>query len=265
MIKFFSRNRQNLIMENKTSKYIKYAFGEIVLVVIGILIALQINNWNQDRINSKKERHYLIGLKNDLKKQLKEFEIVDNFFGSVSSISESILVDYSLKGNLMEVDSLNLKLSKIMYTRHYPEINTTFNELNTTGQLDLVKDPNLRSKIIEYYQNSKSLNSRVNGNIKDVFYADVFPVLRSAIIVELENFNIESNVVKNGALQEQLNSIYQSNLISPQKAFEVINAVGVRILVASTNAKYVDQSANEATLLLKDIEHFLKYTTSNSQ
>ena len=49
MIKFFRHIRQNLIMENKTSKYLKYAIGEIILVVIGILIALQINNWNEQR------------------------------------------------------------------------------------------------------------------------------------------------------------------------------------------------------------------------
>ena len=48
MIKFFRNIRQILIMENNTSKYLKYAIGEIVLVVIGILIALQINNWNVD-------------------------------------------------------------------------------------------------------------------------------------------------------------------------------------------------------------------------
>ena len=49
MIKLFRKIRQNLIMENKTSKYFKYAIGEIILVVIGILIALQINNWNEER------------------------------------------------------------------------------------------------------------------------------------------------------------------------------------------------------------------------
>ncbi|MCA0154412.1 DUF6090 family protein [Winogradskyella vincentii] len=49
MIKFFRKIRQNLLMENKTGKYFKYAIGEIVLVVIGILIALQINNWNEKR------------------------------------------------------------------------------------------------------------------------------------------------------------------------------------------------------------------------
>ena len=47
MIKFFRKTRQNLLMENKTGKYFKYAIGEIILVVIGILIALSINNWNE--------------------------------------------------------------------------------------------------------------------------------------------------------------------------------------------------------------------------
>lgn len=47
MIKFFKKIRQNLLNKGKTNKYFKYAIGEIVLVVIGILIALQINNWNE--------------------------------------------------------------------------------------------------------------------------------------------------------------------------------------------------------------------------
>jgi len=55
MIKFFRKIRQNLLRENKTGKYFKYAIGEITLVVIGILIALQINNWNE---NIEKQRFY---------------------------------------------------------------------------------------------------------------------------------------------------------------------------------------------------------------
>ncbi|TYA59241.1 hypothetical protein FVF61_01520, partial [Formosa maritima] len=59
MIKFFRKIRQNLLMENKTGKYFKYAIGEIILVVIGILIALQINNWNNNRIEHKIETNIL--------------------------------------------------------------------------------------------------------------------------------------------------------------------------------------------------------------
>ena len=56
MIKFFRQIRQNLLMENKTGKYLKYALGEILLVVIGILIALQLNTWNSERIQNKEIR-----------------------------------------------------------------------------------------------------------------------------------------------------------------------------------------------------------------
>lgn len=56
MIKFFRKIRQNLLSEGKTGKYLKYASGEIVLVVIGILIALQINNWNEQSNENIKEQ-----------------------------------------------------------------------------------------------------------------------------------------------------------------------------------------------------------------
>ena len=66
MMKFFRKIRQNLLMENKTGKYLKYAIGEIVLVVIGILIALSINNWNEERKLKSVEIKILQDLMNDI-------------------------------------------------------------------------------------------------------------------------------------------------------------------------------------------------------
>lgn len=66
MIKFFRKIRQNLLRNNKFSKYLLYAIGEIVLVVIGILIALQINNWNQQRISTEYEKKLLTELRNTI-------------------------------------------------------------------------------------------------------------------------------------------------------------------------------------------------------
>ena len=67
MIKFFRKIRQNLLMKNKTGKYFKYAIGEIILVVIGILIALQINNWNENRLQHIEFNNILKNIKQDLK------------------------------------------------------------------------------------------------------------------------------------------------------------------------------------------------------
>ena len=68
MIKFFRHIRKNLLNEGKTSKYFKYAIGEIILVVIGILIALQINNWNELRKYDRLKDNYLERLISDIKK-----------------------------------------------------------------------------------------------------------------------------------------------------------------------------------------------------
>jgi lipopolysaccharide/colanic/teichoic acid biosynthesis glycosyltransferase len=76
MIKFFRKIRQNMLSEGKSLKYLKYAIGEIVLVVIGILIALQINNWNESRKNGTKEKEYLEGIKTDLEIDVK---YIDHF------------------------------------------------------------------------------------------------------------------------------------------------------------------------------------------
>ncbi|MDC6389099.1 DUF6090 family protein [Maribacter sp. PR1] len=72
MIKFFRRIRKQLLSENKFSKYLIYAFGEIILVVIGILIALQINNLNETRKQNDLEQDYLFALKKEFENNLVE-------------------------------------------------------------------------------------------------------------------------------------------------------------------------------------------------
>lgn len=64
--------RQNLLAEGKTGKYLKYAFGEIILVVVGILLALQINGWNQQRIEDKQEVELLTSIKGEFEHNLRE-------------------------------------------------------------------------------------------------------------------------------------------------------------------------------------------------
>ena len=74
MITFFRKIRQNLHSEGKTGKYLKYAIGEILLVVVGILIALQINNWNEDRKERKQEKDLLAQLESEFQNNLEQLE-----------------------------------------------------------------------------------------------------------------------------------------------------------------------------------------------
>ena len=76
MLKFFRKIRQKLFSEGKLKNYLLYAIGEIVLIVIGILIALQINNWNLERISSSKAKNYRTFLMRDI---VNEISTINSF------------------------------------------------------------------------------------------------------------------------------------------------------------------------------------------
>ena len=91
MIKIFRKIRQNLLSEGKTGKYFKYAIGEIVLVVIGILIALQINNWNEIRKKKKQLDTIYSTIEQNLKTDLKTIKEPIEFYENLESTLTTIL------------------------------------------------------------------------------------------------------------------------------------------------------------------------------
>ncbi len=101
MIKFFRKIRQDLLSEGKTGKYFKYAIGEILLVVIGILLALQINSWNQQRIENEQEIELLNSLKDEFQHNLGELnesiEINKKVTQSCVKLTEIIRADSIIK------------------------------------------------------------------------------------------------------------------------------------------------------------------------
>ena len=250
MIKFFRRIRLNLLSQGKTGKYLKYAIGEIVLVVIGILIALYINNWNTNRINKDKEQEYLIGLKNDLENQIKTFNSRLKLFDLLIDKGETIVFEFSKTGKLIEIDSINAKLSFMMYALTYPEAKTTFNELNATGHISLIRKKKIRSKIIAYYQFSEDTGLGVRTNVEKVFYNQIFPIIRSSIIINGK----PSEKVNNQLLNDRLHSTFENNLNDPGKEFEIINAVSLRVLETKSNRGSIVQVKTAAESLLKDIQ-----------
>jgi len=91
MIKFFRKIRQNVLSEGNTGKYLKYAIGEIVLVVIGILIALQINNWNEERKLNNRINSVFTIIKSDLISDIETIDKVVNSAAYKDSIIKKVL------------------------------------------------------------------------------------------------------------------------------------------------------------------------------
>ena len=154
MIKFFRHIRQNLLMENKTSKYFKYAIGEIVLVVIGILIALQINNWNEERKDRNREQVILKNLQADFKTNINNVkEAYTNFleaYAASANLLEIIKADDAING--AEIEQLLDDI--INKTQSLDIITGSIDEMLNTGSINLIRDVNLRKKLSNwsYYQ-----------------------------------------------------------------------------------------------------------------
>tara|TARA_R110002126_G_scaffold77835_9_gene194098 strand:- start:820 stop:1611 length:792 start_codon:yes stop_codon:yes gene_type:complete len=140
MIKFFRKIRQNLLSDGKTGKYLKYAIGEIVLVVIGILIALSINNWNESRIDRKLETAILKQLRSEFKSNLKQLDEKIGIRDYMMNSAIQLLANID-NPNIRNVDSIEMHLAKtVPYTTFDPIIN----DLATSGNLRLIRNDSLK-------------------------------------------------------------------------------------------------------------------------
>lgn len=152
MIKFFRKIRRNLLSEGKTEKYLKYAIGEIFLVVIGILIALQINNWNEDRKQNKRSSEYHQRIHEDLARLIDVSEdVTDNAEKILRSITRT--VELLESGTIeTEEDKSTVDFAMIWFSRtayQLPEL-ATYEEMKSNGDLNLIHNVTLRNRIASF-------------------------------------------------------------------------------------------------------------------
>lgn len=167
MIKFFRKIRQNSLMQNKTGKYLKYAIGEIVLVVIGILIAINLNNSNQQK-NLKESVDLQLNL-------LKQSVYQD-------SVTFRALVNYSekqIKNSKRLIELMNEPMNEknceefIDKFRNHAEVRTNvvdqsiYDEMVSSGAFSKINQRQLKSQIANYYQLSKHFDEVIWLFVKD--------------------------------------------------------------------------------------------------
>lgn len=154
MIKFFRKIRQNLLTENKVRKYLIYAIGEIILVVIGILIALSINNWNdnrKDRLAEKALYKTLItSLETDLIDVKDKYVIIDSaIIGQKIFITESF---EEVSSRLTNKELLSLLLKVANTSKSFVPNISLYNKILQNNQIDLIQSEALQMKITELYE-----------------------------------------------------------------------------------------------------------------
>ncbi len=221
MIKFFRKIRQSLLSKNKFSKYLIYSIGEIILVVIGILIALAINNSNQKRIIKNKEQTYLNGLRAEF--QISKFKLEElievnrsNFNGA-----KQILEFISNKNRL----PTETQFSELLFNTFSSDIsfnpnNSLLTEIINSGSLKDLSNTELRIQLTNWISTIEDVSKQENElGVQREKVLDIFRTNENSLrtILDLTGVNRELGLQKkeqNISNLKLLNSIeFENNIL----------------------------------------------------
>ena len=170
MIKFFRQIRYKLMSENKSGRYFKYAIGEIVLVVIGILIALQINNWNENRKANAQEQKYYQLLLEEIKQDKEQIvKLKTSNQNRINSINEALREIQKVKPRSLAFGQKWLESNQQSNNKFRPN-NAAYTDIKSSGKLNIIKDKTITKALNTYYTNISNYTELMfsNTNLLDI-------------------------------------------------------------------------------------------------
>ncbi len=186
MIRFFRHLRQRLLAENRFSRYLVYAIGEIVLVMIGILLALQVNTWNENRKDQKEALRLMADLQDEVALALEDRENYIQQNEYVASLMGSVLNKLFSEApeDLTQEECGSILTSHTI--RWAPYNPSTLEELVSTGKISILADLPLRKALLDFRNLAGSNREWLN---KVIFEANVLVDKYPTLIIR--NWNPE--------------------------------------------------------------------------
>ncbi|MAD96089.1 MAG: hypothetical protein CMB99_02070 [Flavobacteriaceae bacterium] len=251
MIKFFRHIRKRLLSEGKTGKYFKYAIGEILLVMIGILLALQANNWNNSRLEANREQTILRNLRSDFNDNLTELNRI--YEGTEESYRSSVRLLEIIKGespiNPEEVEAL---LNSIINGFFSLDLNSaSIDEIINSGSLSILKDVKLR----EHISNWPFIVSDSEDDI-EIYYDYMFNFLIPSLSnkTTLRNTAIPAFLMKRLDIPQVSRSKFKLDYNKTLRALEFENEIYVNALnlvYVLDNYKKIEAYLNDTLKLIE--------------
>lgn len=155
MTKIFRKIRYDLMNQNKTTRYFKYAIGEIILVVIGILIALQINNWNENRKDKVLEQDFYCKLLEDFELDIENINKLKAEAQYKIEKSKQLLLDLQEKNK--SIDYLINTYIQALRTNAFSPSKVAIQDITSSGKLNLLKNETLKQNLLRYYSELDNL------------------------------------------------------------------------------------------------------------
>jgi len=208
--------------QNKASKYFKYAIGEILLVMLGILLALQVNNWNNHRLETSKEQMFLKNLKSDFTTNLAEYEKIygrgEEAYQASVDLLDIIKSDKAINAN--EIESL---LNKIVNKIQSLDLMSgSIDEIINTGSLNIIRDAKLRKQLSNWSYHIADTKDDIV--IMNAYLFDVFvPTLTKKML--LRNSMNPDHFEDNLGLSKISRSGFKIDYSETIKTFEFENQV----------------------------------------
>lgn len=249
MISLFRKIRQKLLEENKIGNYLKYAIGEILLVVIGIFIAIQANNWNMDRIEQKELKFELKKLTANLQQDVVSlnFQLESNQF-IISNLDSSLFI----------LKNTN-RYSKADFMKTFFPINRTvgfnsnkvsFNYLTSSDKLQAIKSEALIDSLFAYY------NSEQFKSIEDAMINHTRDVIRP-YLMGFDFLSIGQESVLNHDDETEF-SVKQKTLEDYAGDARIINGMRFKIFLHTRLKGAYENKIKEAESLINQIKEEIK-------
>jgi hypothetical protein len=168
MLKFFKRIRKRQIHQGRLKNYLLYAVGEIILVVIGILLALQINNWNTERVEQDQMQEFASAMIQDLRADIYETELRQRQMEKIIMRMDSArtLINESKISDLQNIDLLCLTWN--LYYRPFQWKRKTMEQLKSSASLRFIRNDSLLELIGEYDSFTQHLDEDFQGDLTRV-------------------------------------------------------------------------------------------------
>ena len=239
MIQFFRKIRQKLLTENKFTKYLIYAIGEIFLVVIGILIALQINNRNEFLKNREREIVLLKEMKSNLGEDLKDLNY--NIKNNKKRIEYNQVIRKVIEDKIPYNDSLESYFGKFFGNFQLVENTSAWENLKSIG-LNLISNDSLRNKVSHLYSNKYSYLENLERGLDDNYQWEyLYPQI-------LEHLTIDE-LWSTGRPRDY------ENWIQDEKFFEVIK---INLMIRGYLQNQYEINSELVQSLIIQIENHLK-------
>ncbi len=237
MFTFLRKIRKSLVGSGSTQKYLLYAVGEIALVVIGILIALQINNWNERKKSRAREHQALTEIISDLDVSISSLDNI--LYTDENNIDQAIyasnVVLNHLNNSSVYFDSLAIHFRNVF---NYPDVDlksSGFESLTSMG-MDLISDDQLRSDIGKYYSFIIPIVDKANKELRDDFYKYMIVNMQNYFVSVRKGNRIERLVPKDfGSLKK--NDTFKQSLIMYLDVYEYYKEKALITLKAAQELK----------------------------